>query len=155
MCAGAIINARIRWWCLGRMTPKPVPVVRWWICFRCGIITNPKPWEAFYRKHALPNCSSFSGGYGPNEKNPEKKASRFRKRSGSLFSTIFALCVENIPVQPVHGLLDQTVRQSQVQADAIRTVERTAVLPDDAYPHAGAQELVQRLSVGVAPLFAV
>ena len=43
----------------------------------------------------------------------------------------------------------------QVHADAARTVEGPAVLPDHAHPHAGFQQFVQRFAVGPAPVGAV
>ena len=63
--------------------------------------------------------------------------------------------VEHVPVQTLQGVLHHMGGHGQVHADAARTVEGPAVLPDHAHPYAGFQQFVQRFAVGPAPVGAV
>ncbi len=58
-------------------------------------------------------------------------------KRGSLF-----LILEYVFLHAAEGFFDPCERKSQVEADGIRTVELSAVLPEDADFHAGFQKLI-------------
>ena len=70
-------------------------------------------------------------------------------------STITEQLIEYILIQPFKCLFHPGKRQCQIHADMARTMEGSAVLPDDSDLHTGSLQLIDRLPMLLTPLCTV